>query len=99
MACMALLVTIDITAGSRLQRIEQFEVRRLKPLKSDDPDQRNNEVHQYQAQRVTTGTHPAQLERDGEPVQFEHRYGDGARRCVERALEAMRLARIDTLSE
>lgn len=86
MTGMALLVTIDITAGSRLQRIEQIEVRRLEPLDSDDPTARDNEVHRYQARRVTGSDGSRYI---GEPAEFEHRYGDGARKCVELALAAL----------
>lgn len=94
---MALLVTIDITAGSRLQRIEQFEVRRLEDL--IDRDHPDDEHHRYRVTPVCRYDSGIRTIRADMGVEFMHRYGDGARRCVERALEALRLARFDTLSE
>ena len=81
---MALVVRLQITSGShhRLDDIETLEVRRLTMLRRDR-EHADDEVHEYVAHRLSpTGEIRAR-------AQFEHRYGDGAWRCVQRALHAM----------
>jgi len=83
---MALVVDIGITAvdgfgGVHVQRIETVEIRRLEQLVNVGNPQ--HEVHNY---RVTTSP-------DTVAAEVQHRYGDGARALVEKALTALREAR------
>lgn len=77
---MALVVEIGITAGNRIQPIETVEIRRLEDLA--DPRHPDNETHPYAVTAYVENVKVATAE-------ITHRYGDGARVCVKRALDAL----------
>lgn len=83
---MALVVQIGITVrrpdGAQfIEPIDELEIRRLEPLVN--PGHPAWEVHRYRASTHTPG----------DPVEFMHRYGEGAAVCVEKALTAIREGR------
>lgn len=63
------------------QVIDRIHIARMEPLGDHDA------VYKY---RVVEGNMAHELIRYEEGTLFEHRYSDGAHRCVERALEALR---------
>lgn len=80
---MGLYVDLTITTSSgSLRRLGSVEIVRLLPLRN--PEDPNDETHRYRARRSTAkGT-------DREAF-FDHRYGDGAWTCVEKALGSLDL--------
>lgn len=85
---MALVVGLKITRKREgrlhLDGIDEVVIQRMEPLAN--PQDPAEEVHTYQATLSSTA----------QEVTFTHRYGDGALRCLELALEKIRLD--DTLS-
>jgi hypothetical protein len=84
---MSLVVKLNITTRNtfteqvHLTPMFDITIRRLEEL--DNPNHPHDEVHAYE---VTSGE-------DGTKAKFRHRYGDGAERCLEKALTALRVAR------
>lgn len=79
---MGLYVGLEITSGGMsTQRLEGLEIIRTEPLVNRErPD---DEVHTYRASFWKSGT------KTRGPVNFTHRYGDGAWVAVRHALEAL----------
>lgn len=72
---MSLVVDLQITrTDGTLLPLSQLVIQRLEPLKSE------SDWHRYETELVPS---------DEPPVQFNHRYSDGAWRCVMIALEAL----------
>lgn len=80
---MALVARIGVTARTgKLQQIEIVEIKRLARLRN--PEKPDDEVHPYRVR-----IYAPDLSHHSAEARFEHRYGDGARKCLALALAAL----------
>lgn len=85
---MSLVVKLNITNrnaySGHVWLAPMFDITIMRMEDLVDPEHPHDELHTYRVQSSEDGT----------VAKFRHRYGDGAEMCLEKALKALRAARI-----